>query len=106
MTKKVKSNRIAYPVKFRLGQIVATPSIIEACTSAYRLQCLARHSQGDWGNSSDKAANDRALLNGSRIISAYPIDPSKPCKGYGSNCLWIITEADRSATTLLLPDEY
>jgi len=38
--------------------------------------------------------------------AAYPIDPAKPCKGHGDNCLWIITEADRSATTFLLPDEY
>jgi hypothetical protein len=46
------------------------------------------------------------LKGGSRILSAYPIDPAKPCKGFGDNTLWIITEADRSATTFLLPDEY
>ncbi len=40
------------------------------------------------------------------ILSAYPIDPDKRSKGYGDNTLWIITEADRSVTTFLLPDEY
>jgi hypothetical protein len=40
------------------------------------------------------------------FLSAYPIDPAKPCKGFGDNTLWIITEGDRSATTFLLPSEY
>jgi hypothetical protein len=39
-------------------------------------------------------------------LSAYPIDPGKSCEGFGGNCLWIITEADRSVTTFLLPHEY
>jgi hypothetical protein len=43
---------------------------------------------------------------GPRILSAYPINETKPCKGYGDNTLWIITEADRSVTTFLLPEEY
>jgi hypothetical protein len=46
------------------------------------------------------------VREGLRILSAYPLDPSKSCKGFGDNCLWIITEADRSVTTFLLPDEY
>jgi hypothetical protein len=50
--------------------------------------------------------NDEAVRAGLRIIPAYPIDLATPCKGYGENCLWIITEADRSVTTFLLPDEY
>ena len=47
-----------------------------------------------------------ALREGLRILSAYAIDESKSAKGYGDNCFWIITEADRSVTTFLLPSEY
>jgi len=70
--------------------------------------CLARHARGDWGNvcAEDKALNDQALKTGDRLLSAYAIDPTKPAKGYGENCLWIITESDRSVTTFLLPSEY
>ena len=46
------------------------------------------------------------LMNGDRLLSAYAIDPDQPAKGYDDNCLWIITEADRSVTMFLLPDEY
>jgi hypothetical protein len=60
---------------------------------------------GAWVSDEDKALNDEALRTGARLLSAYPIDESKPCAGYG-DCLWIITEADRSVTTFLLPDEY
>jgi hypothetical protein len=94
--------------RFPLGQIVATPGALDACPSMHMLACLARHARGDWGHvcPSDKEANNEALQDGGRLLSAYPLDPSKPCKGHGENCLWIITEADRSATTFLLPDEY
>jgi hypothetical protein len=54
----------------------------------------------------DAATNDAALKDGGRLLSAYAIDPAKPCKGWGENTLWIITEADRSVTTFLLPSEY
>jgi hypothetical protein len=54
----------------------------------------------------DAASNGAALTGGSRIVSAYPIDESRPCKGFGSNTLWIITESDRSVTTFLFPSEY
>jgi len=50
--------------------------------------------------------NRRAVEAGDRILSAYAIDPEKPCAGFGDNCLCVITEADRSVTTILLPDEY
>ena len=53
-----------------------------------------------------KALNDQALVEGERVLSANGIDESKPGNGYGDNCLWIITERDRSVTTFLLPDEY
>jgi hypothetical protein len=68
-------------------------------------QCLDRHVKGDWGDldAEDKQANDQALKQGSRLLSAYNDDRFP---GHGVSTLWIITEADRSATTILFPDEY
>jgi len=93
---------------FPLGLLVATPGALEACRPELLRECLARHARGDWGlcDGEDAETNDRATREGRRLLSSYPIDASKPCAGYGSNCVWIITEADRSQTTLLLPDEY
>lgn len=93
---------------FPLGQIVATRGVIETVPSARMVECLARYRRGDWGNvcKEDAAENNLAAREGFRILSAYAIDESKPAKGHGDNCLWIITEADRSVTTFLLPDEY
>jgi hypothetical protein len=93
---------------FELGQVVATRGAIAACSMLYLEQCLARHVRGDWGVvcAEDRKSNFEALRERLRILSAYPINPEKPCKGFGDNTLWIITEADRSATTFLLPDEY
>ncbi len=93
---------------FDLGQIVATQGAMAATTGEQRLHCLKRHSIGDWGNvcGEDWQTNDDAVQDGFRILSAYPIDPGKPCKGFGENTLWIITAANRSVTTFLLPDEY
>jgi hypothetical protein len=93
---------------FRLGSVVATPGALEACPHDYLMRCLRRHAHGDWGCicQEDAASNAEAVHAGSRILSAYPIDPAKPCQGFGDNCLWIITEADRSVTTFLLPSEY
>ena len=64
------------------------------------MQALRRHARGDWGDldDEDRKANDRALQEGSRLFSAY--------KTKAGVKFWIITEADRSATTVLLPDEY
>ena len=94
--------------RFPLGQIVATPGVLDACPPVRLNACLARHASGDWGIvcDEDRAANDQALLDGLRLLSAYAIDPARPAKGHGDNCLWIITEADRSTTTFLLPSEY
>jgi hypothetical protein len=66
--------------------------------------CLRRHASGDWGvvGKDDAKANDDAVTEGDRILSAYPIDPSKPCAGHGANTLWIITEADRSGDHVLV----
>ena len=88
---------------FSLGQIVATPGALSALgedrTSAEDL--LKRHVTGDWGELSeeDRHENELSVQQGFRILSAYRL-PRTGVK------LWVITEADRSATTLLLPDEY
>ena len=93
---------------FDLGQIVATPVALAVTSHEYRLDCLRRHLTGDWGCvcADDRAVNDDAVETGERILSAYPIDPAKPSKGFGDNTLWIITERDRSVTTFLLPEHY
>jgi hypothetical protein len=94
--------------RFTLGNIVSTPGALEACSAEHLSLCLSRHARGDWGVvcAEDAASNEEAVTHGFRILSAYPIDPGKPSKGHGDNTLWIITEADRSVTTFLLPDEY
>ena len=85
-----------------LGQLAATPGAIAALTAA-RLAptaLLARHAAGDWGDvcREDAAENERSVRHGFRILSAYTL-PTGDRVG-------VITEADRSTTTLLLPDEY
>ncbi|HJV84707.1 MAG TPA: hypothetical protein VJ698_04470 [Noviherbaspirillum sp.] len=87
---------------FSLGQIVATPGALDLLTRHGRspMQLLARHVRGDWGSldPEDAAANHAAVSENDRILSSYPID--------GDDRVWIITEWDRSVTTLLLPCEY
>ncbi len=85
--------------QLQLGQVVATPGALEAFVPEYLADCLRRHSLGDWGDISDadKASNDAAVSARFRVVSAYRKGPSK---------LLIITEADRSVTTLLLSSEY
>jgi hypothetical protein len=102
------SLKIRYEPRFELGQVVATPGALEACTPDHMRRCLSRHLTADWGcvSAEDKDSNDEAVTEGLRLLSAYPIDPAKPSEGFGENTLWIITEADRSATTFLLPEEY
>lgn len=85
---------------FTPGRILATPGALELSEQGVDLlSCLKRHLKGDWGDLSqdDKAENDFSLSNGYRLFSSY----NTP---HGT--LWIITEADRSATTFLTPDEY
>jgi hypothetical protein len=93
---------------FALGRVVATPGALRAAAPGHLTACLRRHASGDWGcvDPEDRRTNDDAVREGLRILSAYPLDPVKPCEGFGANTLWIITEADRSVTTFLLPDEY
>lgn len=85
-----------------LGRVVATPGALAALTTAgvSPERYLFRHSCGDWGkvDAHDWAANDRALEEGTRVLSAYSLP--------GGGQLWVITEWDRSATTMLLPQEY
>ena len=85
---------------FRLGRIVATPNALETITQDDILLGIRRHQAGDWGKlpDEDRTANDRALAQGGRIFSAY-----HACNG---TKFWIITEADRSVTTVLLPEDY
>lgn len=100
--------QVPRPPLFDLGQIVTTPGALAVCSPEYLLQCLNRHVRGDWGAvcGDDRSLNAAALFDGDRLLSAYPIDTTKSCEGFGDNCLWIITEADRSVTTFLLPAEY
>ena len=87
-------------MQIQLGNVNATPGALEALDRYTVINALARHARGDWGmlGQDDKDANDRAVAAGERILSAY-LDPS------GAK-FWIITEWDRSYTTVLLPDEY
>jgi hypothetical protein len=91
---------------FSLGQIVATRGVVEKVPNSLLLACLGRHIRRYWGvvDPEDAAENNLSTQEGFRILAAYPIDPAKPCKGHGDNCIWIITEDYRSATTFLLPD--
>jgi len=84
----------------KLGRIVATPGALEKISGEDIRIALYRHQHGDWGNlcPEDKALNTQALKEGFRILSAYTSSRNKR--------FWIITEADRSATTVLLPSEY
>ena len=86
--------------KFELGQVLITPGANEALNHPDVAKGLYRHSTGDFGEvcEEDKALNEEAIETGDRILSAY-IDRS-------GEKFWIITEWDRSATTILLPSEY
>ena len=90
---------LASQIKFPLGQIVITPNALGKLASDDILNALNRHAQGSWGDldKEDKAENDIALEKGFRILSAYQSNGIK---------FWIITEASRSATTVLLPEDY
>ena len=84
-----------------LGRVVATPGALKRLLEAGEAPAcyLARHTSGDWGNldEDDRRENERALRHGWRVLSSYPV---------GEETIWIITEADRSVTTILLPKEY
>lgn len=92
-------------MKFNLGQVVVTRAVHTLMTenvefAAHVNNSLNRHVAGDWGEVSaeDKLTNETALLEGQRLFSAYAREGVPP--------IWIITEWDRSVTTVLFPDEY
>lgn len=86
---------------FELGAVCATPAAVAVLEEAgvFFMQLVARHVRGDFGNvcPDDAEANREAIENGSRILSSYPV---------GNQDVWVITEADRSVTTILLPSDY
>ena len=90
------------PPKFPLGNVVATPGAIQLLVSAGRspLSFIERHVRGDWGelDEHDRLVNEQALEHGGRLLSSYVV--------VGDQRLWLISESDRSVTTLLLPSEY
>jgi len=91
------------PLLFSLGQIVSTPGALDALARANQQphDFLNRHATGDWGaelSEEDKAENNYSLEHGFRILSSY--------KTATGDKLWLITESDRSVTTLLRPEEY
>lgn len=87
---------------FALGKVVATPGALDTMTQLdiVPLALIHRHVTGDWGDlgAEDQQQNRLAIRSGLRIFSSYKISASVK--------IWIITEADRSSTTLLLPGEY
>jgi hypothetical protein len=84
-----------------LGRVVATPGALKLLTEAreHPFNYLARHATGDWEDlcAFDRRQNEIALRDGYRILSSYNAPAGR---------IWIITEADRSVTTILLPEEY
>ena len=84
---------------FKPGRLVCTPGASEVFTSLEIGQFIERHLRGDWGDldQEDKFSNERAVRDGSRLLSAYETDDDR---------VYVITEADRSVTTVLLPEEY
>lgn len=93
------------PLRFPLGRVYSSRGVADlAANEGYDpLLHLTRHIEGDWGAlcEEDLERNDLALSEGGRLFSSYNLDP-----GFSAKKVWIITEADRSATTILLPSEY
>lgn len=86
--------------KFRLGKIVSTPNALAQLTQEDILLAIGRHQAGDWGDVSeaDCAANERALIEGTRLWSVYHAASGRK--------FWLITEANRASTVLLMPEDY
>lgn len=100
---------IASSAKFPLGRLHATPGALAALAefSVSPLSLLIRHSSGDWGelDDHDRQVNELAVAHGDRILSAYLLTRVEQGRTIEVR-LWIITEADRAATVILLPSEY
>jgi hypothetical protein len=86
--------------KFPLGRLVATANLIAIIPPDEVFTALQRHANGDWGRvcDEDREANEEALIHGSRLMSVYSSEDEA--------AFWIITEWDRSVTTVLLPEDY
>jgi hypothetical protein len=86
--------------KFELGRLVSTPNALAQVSHEEIIASLSRHVRGDWGDCcpDDRAANDAALLDGTRLLSVYHTTNGTKFR--------IITEWDRSVTTVLLPEDY
>ena len=86
--------------KVAFGQLVATPAALAALSQRDIARALRRHRVGDWGEvcSEDARANDEALTHGERLLSIYHSESGTK--------FYVITERDRSATTVLLPEDY
>jgi hypothetical protein len=86
--------------KFPLGQTVITPNALKQLTQDDVLGALTRHAAGDWGEVApeDRQENELSLREGFRLLSVY--------RSSAGAKFWIITEADRSATTVLMPEDY
>ncbi|MDP9154399.1 MAG: hypothetical protein M3O74_09125 [Pseudomonadota bacterium] len=99
----MKTSKDTAPVRplFHCGRVQITFKAIAALEAANvnAVLLLARHINGDWGDihKSERRHNERAVHTGARLISNYSIEPGK--------AIWIVTEADRSTTTLMLPEE-
>ncbi len=91
---------------FGLGRVVITPCALDTLTDAgvAPRKLVVRHISGDWGelDEHDRRVNETALKTGRRLLSSYPFGS----EGGPTSKVWVITEADRSATTILLPEEY
>lgn len=86
--------------QFPTGRLLCTPNAINRVGKEEMMAAFSRHRQGDWGEvcPEDWRSNDQAIRAGMRILSAYRTKTGQK--------FWIITEADRSATTILLPEDY
>lgn len=92
-------------MKFQPGQLVVTRAVHDMMSNNAKFEkhvhlSIERHLAGDWGDvcDDDRVANELALQSGDRLFSAFTIE--------GMPKIWVITEGDRSATTVLFPDEY
>lgn len=101
---------MATKVRFFMGHLVFTRGVNELAAEntdflKFAMGCISRHANCDWGDvdEEDKQANNQALKEGTRLLSSYNDDRFTK---NGVATIWIITEADRSATTVLFPDEY
>jgi DNA repair protein RadC len=98
---RVEEPRVSYGPRVPLGNVCITPNALRTLETTDILRALGRHSKGDWGDvdEADRWANDGALKAGGRLLSSYR-------SAILGLTFWVITEADRSMTTVLLPADY